>query len=1316
MALVPRQGFRTLGLADYLRVVPPGNQLALPPAGLMLAIIGNSLQWFLILISNLGWIGGALPCLCQGVNNNPRLLALSHNFAPGLSNCLSTSASSQGNNNIWDLQLPIYLLTIQGGTTCTPYFINNHNNFSKPEGSVTLVFQVQIEPRAQSEIPLSWVYTQLIAFSCTMPGSVVKTQKPRAALKHGLLPRLPTPADILRSAILPAPQPNTVHHTAKLLAKQITDDSMQCSVLVDNLQQCLVHVTKPYLDGLLDMPEHVECLLLNVPVMDLQLGQLRVAQDSTMALLPDPNAIDVNAMVNRLTYAEGCAGMSGFRHAAKNLRMYRNVSFDVDQNVMQHVQQIAPDGRYVFGDATDPRWFPKLRGAQLYVAGYPCQPFSGAGMQLGMDDSRFVPLKWLGVLLWSMGAHACLLENVKKWYLAQNNQETPEHILVGRILESFGFSLRRSAIIEGVRHIPQERTRAFTAVTRTGMVFNANKWEQDLNALPHIYPSLTSYGILTDLKEEQDPGGTCFIGEGRKRKLFDPKGLPNPNFHRVRIPSEASGTILSSHGVQDLEYQQPWQGTLIKVNKPGEIGNRLRFLTAAEAAATQSFPKAVCRAIHMVTTSAGGHILQAQTRQWWKIIGRAVPPPIAHAALAPLVHQLWGVPRNPDETFLDLITDTMFWHDDIEDERTEDIEKPIDILRFEQPHDLESAEEATDVDEASTKKVKQQMVTDTIWAVPHHQERQPGWTLPLEKADPAAGEGSALKQTQLDHTDHAAGEGRNDNMKSAETLGTCTHFVALHNDYVLNVRKNLNVLKYENIRSLESDSALQKHFCTKRECMYRKDSEEPEDGIIAAYLMNHLGEESHTQLQKEGDSHQQPKTVLETTPLSDTLPFSSHSDAGCTPPVPEHLCCQICATRDLPLSTCLNDDCRATLCSEHLTQPHVCARAANHACTQLGMQTIIAGTNRDESNLNVVKSTITYNGHVLESGFFRGYTLEVVHEHLEQSTGLIRGEYALTTRGGWTVAETSLQLADPYIQVTLDEHKQCQAIQGGLGPLIAILIETENIKDTTVFVYRRQTINAVFNMIAERIIKQYPASDITEATLYYKGEQLSNKSRILEDVGVQDLSILHLANCKDACLRPPVHLGFYSNLPQLCSTCDRRFHSKPFKCHLCQTQDGPEAELYCNAKCLTKHRQQCKYKAVMADRTDLNAEAKINQYKRKSLLVHHVKQSNSSGEDPEWLWDVFVRLDSHRKTMTIAPAMTLAALLKDIQRWADGHRDDIMGRHDERLICEWSGRTIAADEELTVAELGMMHNATIHCRARGPPGGSDNPGDRIVGS
>ena len=128
--------------------------------------------------------------------------------------------------------------------------------------------------------------------------------------------------------------------------------------------------------------------------------------------------------------------------------------------------------------------FLRSPGCDLFMAGFPCQPFSRAGKNQGVQDSlgRGLVIFWLLRWLWLHKPRSFVLENVGNF--AQQHKQTLQIIL--EVLAAFQIYVVEWKVLENseVGFLPQHRDRLFIVGVLRSALTSPLAWPSKVDMLP----------------------------------------------------------------------------------------------------------------------------------------------------------------------------------------------------------------------------------------------------------------------------------------------------------------------------------------------------------------------------------------------------------------------------------------------------------------------------------------------------------------------------------------------------------------------------------------------------------------------------------------------------------------------------------------------------------------------------------------------------------------------------------------------------------------------------------------------------------------
>ncbi len=208
------------------------------------------------------------------------------------------------------------------------------------------------------------------------------------------------------------------------------------------------------------------------------------------------------------------AGIGGIRLGFESIGAECVFSSEWDKNAQKMYE--ANFGERPFGDINeiDPSDIPNH---DFLLAGFPCQPFSIAGKQLGFADTRGTLFFNIEKILEEKKPYGFLLENVKR-LTTHDNGQTFKVIL--KKLKNLGYTVHYKVLNTLDYGIPQKRERIYIVGFKESIHFEFPK-------------PLKNYETLNNfLDDDKDIPENFFVSEEIKRKRFE-KVKPNAPFPSI---------------------------------------------------------------------------------------------------------------------------------------------------------------------------------------------------------------------------------------------------------------------------------------------------------------------------------------------------------------------------------------------------------------------------------------------------------------------------------------------------------------------------------------------------------------------------------------------------------------------------------------------------------------------------------------------------------------------------------------------------------------------------------------------------------------
>jgi DNA (cytosine-5)-methyltransferase 1 len=282
------------------------------------------------------------------------------------------------------------------------------------------------------------------------------------------------------------------------------------------------------------------------------------------------------------TFADLFAGIGGMRLAFESVGGSCTLTSEINEHALrtykfQKWKDENPDHKYI-NDVVELGNLPKAKIPQhdVLVAGFPCQPYSIAGLRQGLDDEKGRGQVFLSILdiLKKAQPKAFLLENVKGM-LSHDDGETVTYMCDE--LSKKGYKVFKPKVLNSMTHggVPQNRERVFIVGFRKDIA-------------PEIFEFPTEIPLGKTLEKALESGKV-------DEKYFYDK--------RYECFAEIKKAVVRS----DTAYQ--WRRVYVRENKSGvcpaltanmgsgghnvplvKVADGIRKLTPKECAALQGFP------------------------------------------------------------------------------------------------------------------------------------------------------------------------------------------------------------------------------------------------------------------------------------------------------------------------------------------------------------------------------------------------------------------------------------------------------------------------------------------------------------------------------------------------------------------------------------------------------------------------------------------------------------------------------------------------------------------------------------------------------
>lgn len=321
--------------------------------------------------------------------------------------------------------------------------------------------------------------------------------------------------------------------------------------------------------------------------------------------------IHIKPKSNEFTFIDLFAGIGGMRLGFQKNDGVCVFSSEFEKNAQETYSNNF--GEFPFGDIT--KISPKdIPDHDILIGGFPCQPFSHAGLKLGIDDTRGTLFYNIAKILEHKRPKFALLENVKG-LISHDNGHTLNIIL--KTLTSLGYKCIIDDVVINSNSPTKLKKEASKMVLRSvdfGVPQNRQRiyivlWRKDLN-VNFKYPEPRKNKVLVGSILEENPDKKYTISdklwEGHKnRKIKNKLSGKGFGYGIVNEESEYTNTI-------SARYYKDGSEILVE-----QKGKNPRKLTPREASRLQGFPK--------------NFIINKSDVQAYKQFGNSVSVPVIEA-------------------------------------------------------------------------------------------------------------------------------------------------------------------------------------------------------------------------------------------------------------------------------------------------------------------------------------------------------------------------------------------------------------------------------------------------------------------------------------------------------------------------------------------------------------------------------------------------------------------------------------------------------------------------------------------------------------
>lgn len=307
----------------------------------------------------------------------------------------------------------------------------------------------------------------------------------------------------------------------------------------------------------------------------------------------------------RFSFIDLFAGIGGIRMGFEHAGGECVFTSEWDESAQKTYQ--ANFGEIPYGDITkiDPIEIPSF---DILLAGFPCQPFSQAGLKKGFDDTRGTLFFDIARIVKHHKPSVVFLENVRN--LAGHDKGNTLKVIVGT-LEEMGYKVTHNILNAKEFGLPQNRARIYIIAFSDNVDFEFPE------------PPKTKTKVSDILDKKVDPKYTIsdklWAGHQRRKKEHEEKGN-GFGYSLFDEKSEYTSTI-------SARYYKDGSEILIR-----QKGKNPRKLTPREAARLQGYPE--------------DFVIPVSDAQAYKQFGNSVAVPVIKALAKKIIETLENIPNN----------------------------------------------------------------------------------------------------------------------------------------------------------------------------------------------------------------------------------------------------------------------------------------------------------------------------------------------------------------------------------------------------------------------------------------------------------------------------------------------------------------------------------------------------------------------------------------------------------------------------------------------------------------------------------------------
>lgn len=305
---------------------------------------------------------------------------------------------------------------------------------------------------------------------------------------------------------------------------------------------------------------------------------------------------------HRFTFIDLFAGIGGMRIAFE--RAGGRCVFTSEWDKFAAQTYAANFGDIPAGDITKVE-LGDIPSHNVLLAGFPCQPFSNAGLKLGFDDTRGTLFFDVARIIKRRRPEMVLLENVKGFVIHDRGRT---HAVVTNVLETLGYVVQSRVLNASDFGVPQNRERIYIVAIRADLI-HATQFE-----FPVPPKTPTRVGQILEKRVDKKYSLSNKLWSGHKRRLREHRERGNGFGYSLFGPESSRTSTISARYYKD--------GSEILIRTRGNP----RKITPREAARLQGFPDSF--------------LIPVSDTQAYKQFGNSVAVPVVEAIARSMIRVL----------------------------------------------------------------------------------------------------------------------------------------------------------------------------------------------------------------------------------------------------------------------------------------------------------------------------------------------------------------------------------------------------------------------------------------------------------------------------------------------------------------------------------------------------------------------------------------------------------------------------------------------------------------------------------------------------